>query len=111
MSATSKTTKGKSARIVAIGIIQQRANQAVLDSAQQQLRKSGNRALYATLAEAAILVALLNPITGHALHEREPWSVIILAVFMVVHLAWMILVIAFGKSWSYRRKIEHGRKE
>jgi hypothetical protein len=100
----------KQAKVPAIGIVEQRAQQAVLHSAQMSFRMSGRRALTATSIEAIALIALLNPITGRALFERKPWSLTLLAVFFAVHLAWMIMVACFGKAWSHKHKIQRSLK-
>jgi uncharacterized membrane protein len=97
-------------RIAAIGIVEQNAVAEQLRNARELLRKRRRRALYATLAYLLCAASLLNPISGQALYERKPWSMLLLVIFMVVQLAWMVLMMAFGKAWSYKLNMEKQAK-
>jgi len=35
---------------------------------------------------------------------------LLLVIFMVVQLAWMVLMMAFGKAWSYKLNMEKQAK-
>ena len=106
MAAPRNRRTSKPARIAAIGIVEQNAVAEQLRSAKEVLLKRQRRALYATLAYLLSVASLLNPISGQALYERKPWSMLLLVIYIVVQAAWAALMMAFGKAWSYKRDME-----
>lgn len=88
------------------GVRRERKVAAAIQSSQKALRKHQKRALYITLAWLLNCGLLLAPMSARALREHAPWAITLLAVFLVIHLAWMLQLLAVARAWLRYRKLK-----
>jgi hypothetical protein len=88
------------------GIRRERKVVAAIQSSHKTFRKHQKRTLYITLAWLLNCALLLIPTTGRALREHTWWAMALLAIFLVIHLAWMVQMLKVAGAWVRYRKIK-----
>ncbi|MFC5861972.1 hypothetical protein ACFPT7_06685 [Acidicapsa dinghuensis] len=88
------------------GVRREKKVVAAIQSSHKTFRKQQKRALYVSLAWLLNCGLLLTPMSGRALREHAPWAITLLAVFLVIHLAWMLQMLAVARAWLRYRKIK-----
>lgn len=88
------------------GIRRERKVAVALQSSHQALRKRQKSALYVSLAWLLSCGLLLAPVAGRALREHTPWAMTLLAIFLVIHLAWTIQILKLASAWLRYQKLK-----